>query len=367
MDIDHFLSNQPATWMSAEGKDSDIVISTRIRLARNLEHYRFPLSFSEDEAKLVENIMIQTLMSPNAIVQFSYFEMRDLSVLQRQILVEKHLISPNLANKQKTGSVFLAHDEVLSVMVNEEDHIRIQSLASGLQLQEAYENAKQLDEWIGRQVTYAYDERFGYLTTCPTNVGTGLRASVMVHLPALTMSKQMPKLIQMMTRLGMVVRGIYGEGSENLGNIYQISNQVTLGKSDEMILNDLSQLVEQIILKERLTRQRLLKNTPVSLEDRLSRSYGVLLHARILSSEEAAMCLSNVRLGVDLQLLPSISSSLLNECLLFMQPGFIQRYAGEVLQPAERDIYRAKYLQQQLMTTHNERNLKDKGEESHDV
>lgn len=367
MNLDYFLTNTSTSWMSAKGNESDIVMSTRIRFARNLAHYAFPLSFTEDEAKLVENIMMNALLNSRADVSFSYFEMRDLPALQRQVLVEKHLISPNLADNQKSGAVFLSKDESLSVMVNEEDHIRIQCLVSGFQLPEAFEQAKQLDTFINSQVTYAYDERFGFLTTCPTNVGTGLRASVMMHLPALTMTKQMPKLIQMMTRLGMVVRGIYGEGSENLGNVYQISNQVTLGKSEEAILQDLSQIVEQILVKERVTRKRLLENSPTSLEDRVSRSYGVLTHARILSSEEAAMCLSNVRLGVDLRLLPEISYRLLNECMLFMQPGFIQQFAGTALQPAERDVYRAKYLQQQLMTGHNDQQLHDKGEGSHDV
>ena len=366
MNLDYFLTTS-SNWMQASGAESDIVMSTRIRLARNLAHYRFPLSFTEDEAKLIENIMVKALLQAPQQSAFSYFEMKDLPLLQRQMLVEKHLISPALAKEQKQGAVFIAKDEALSVMVNEEDHIRIQCLMSGLQLQEAYKEAKQLDDSIATHVTYAYDQKFGYLTTCPTNVGTGLRASVMMHLPALTMTKQMPKLIQMITRLGMVVRGIYGEGSENLGNVYQISNQVTLGKSEEAILQELAQLVDQIIAKERVTRKKLLQTAPISLEDRISRSYGVLKHARIISSEEAAMCLSNVRLGVDLGLLPSIPYHLLNECLLFMQPAFIQQFAGTTLQPAERDIYRAKYLQQQLMTIQTNNTLKDKGDGSHDV
>lgn len=217
-----------------------------------------------------------------------------------------------------------------------------------MNLVKAYEEAQKVDRFISKKIDYAYHDRYGYLTSCPTNVGTGLRASVMLHLPALTLTKQMNTLTQMITRLGMVVRGIYGEGSENLGNIYQVSNQITLGKSEFEILQELSDVVEQIIKKEQLARMQLLKRAPSILEDRLSRSLGTLRYAKILSSEEAASCLSNVRLGVSLELLEPISQNKLNECMLLMQPGFIQQFAGTTLQPAERDMYRAKLLQDKL-------------------
>ena len=215
MNIEQLLTNTSPSWLAPE----DIVMSTRIRLARNLADIKFPICFSDEEAQKVEERLQQALIAEDAI---SHVKMKDLSKLQRQVLVEKHLISPNLAWQSKFGSVFLTEDETISVMVNEEDHIRIQCLAPAMRLQEAFERAKQLDGYLQQKLYYAYDERYGFLTSCPTNVGTGLRASVMLHLPALVMTKKINHLIQMITRLGMVVRGIYGEGSGNSGNIYQV-------------------------------------------------------------------------------------------------------------------------------------------------
>lgn len=368
MNIEHFLNLKGSSWMDANSNESDIVMSTRIRLARNLKNYRFPTMYIEGEAEQVEEKVLNVLMSvDDSTYKFSYFSINSLTSLQRQILVEKHLISPYLARMKRTGSVFLTEDESLSVMVNEEDHIRIQSLQPGFHLTEAYDLALKLNQHIESKLTFEYDKQFGYLTSCPTNVGTGLRASVMVHLPALTLMKKMNNLIHTLTRLGMAVRGIYGEGSNNLGNVYQISNQVTLGKSDIEILNELEEVVEQIVLKERLARKQLLEQAPIVLEDRLYRSLGTLKFARILSSEEAAICLSNVRFGVDIGLIKDISRTCLNECMLLVQPGFIQRFAGTTLQPVERDLYRAKYLRQQLQLKNELKNEMDKGEEPYDV
>lgn len=367
MNIEHFLTNANPPWMRNES-DSDIVISTRIRLARNLANTRFPISFTEQEAHVIEDKTALALLSiEDNPYRFSYFPIKNLPLLQRQILVEKHLISPNLAKRQRIGSVFLTEDESISILVNEEDHIRIQCLARGMNLEDAFKEARQMDRFLSKHVTYAYQDRYGYLTSCPTNVGTGLRASVMLHLPALTLTKQMNGLIQLMTRLGMVVRGIYGEGSVNLGNVYQISNQITLGKSELDILQELSDVVEQVIQKEQFARKQLLKRAPSILEDRLSRSLGTLTYAKILSSEEAASCLSNVRLGVSLGLLAPISQSSLNECMLVMQPGFIQQFAGTTLQPAERDMYRAKLLQDKLKQQDENVTNGDKGEDLYDV
>lgn len=364
MNIEHFLTNANPSWMKNED-NSDIVISTRIRLARNIAGTRFPNSFTEEEAQVIEDKVMNTLLSiEQNPYRFSYFPIKDLPQLQRQILVEKHLISPNLAKRKKIGSVFITEDEAFSIMVNEEDHIRIQCLACGMHIEEAFEQARKIDRYLSRHITYAYQEQYGYLTSCPTNVGTGLRASVMLHLPALTVTKQMNALIQMMTRLGMVVRGIYGEGSGNLGSVYQISNQITLGKSELDILQELRDVVEQVIKKEQSARKALLIRAPSTLEDRLSRSLGTLKYAKILSSEEAASCLSNVRLGVTLGLLQPISQSRLNECMLLIQPGFIQQYVGTTLQPTERDMYRAKLLQDKLRQQDESVNNGEKGEDS---
>ncbi len=368
MNIEHYLNLKGTSWMDADSHESDIVMSTRIRLARNLLNYRFPTMFSLEEAEQVEKDLLSCLMKADSSnYHFSYFSIKELSALQRQILVEKHLISPYLAKMESTGSVFITKDESLSVMVNEEDHLRIQSIFPGFQLIEAYEEAILLHQFVAEQIDFAYDDQFGYLTSCPTNVGTGLRASVMLHLPALTMTKKMNHLIHTLTRLGMTVRGIYGEGSENIGNIYQISNQMTLGKSDKEILDELQEVVSHIILKERLARKQLMEKASILLEDRLFRSLGTIKYARILSSEEAANCLSNVRFGVDIGLIQNVTRSQLNECMLLVQPGFVQQFAGATLQPAERDLYRAKILQHQLLSKEEMKNEHNKGDGNYDV
>lgn len=365
MNIEHFLKGEAPSWMNPHGTNADIVLSTRIRLARNLDGFHFPLNLSEQEAEQVEEIVTNALMNINGNYKFSRFSMKDMPQIQRQVLVEKHLISPMLAKKDTAASVLISDDESISIMLNEEDHLRIQYLAPGLQLLETYELANKLDCELEKHLPFAYNETFGFLTSCPTNVGTGLRASVMMHLPALTMSQQMKMLTQMLTRLGMVVRGIYGEGSENLGNIYQISNQVTLGKTEEEILYELQNVVVQIIENERAARQQLLQKAQVALEDKFYRSLGTLKHARIMSSEEAATCLSNVRLGVDLGIIKNVPLSVLNECMIIIQPGFVQQYAGTTLQATERDVFRAKLLREKL----SQENLKyqEKGEENNDV
>ena len=262
--------------------------------------------------------------------------------IQRQALVEKHLISPQLTNPERLGSVLLSDDESISVMVNEEDHIRIQVLYPGFQLLEAYRQADKVDNILEKDLPYAFDEQFGYATTCPTNTGTGLRASVMMHLPALTITKRINRIIPAISQVGMVVRGMYGEGTEALGNIYQVSNQITLGKSETDILSELQSIAEQIIMEERSARHTLLENSPMSLEDRLYRSYGTLTFSRLLTMEEAAKCLSDVRLGIDLDLIQDVDVSILNELMVFMQPAFLQQYAGDELKPRQRDVFSSK-------------------------
>lgn len=368
MNIEHFLTNNAPLWMLGEDENADIVLSTRIRLARNLNNVKFPLTMAEEEARYVDDRVTRILLGVNdKEAGFSYFPMQQLSTLQRQILVEKHLISPNLANRKLPASVLLTSDESISVMINEEDHIRIQCLAPNLQLVETYRKASKIDQWLNDELTFAYDDQFGFLTSCPTNVGTGLRASVMMHLPALTMTKQMNTINQMLARLGMAVRGIYGEGSENLGNIYQISNQITLGKSEAEILEELQSIVEQIIQRERLARKQLFEKAAVALEDRLFRSLGTLHYARILTSEEAANCLSDVRLAVDLHLIEDLNIHILNECMMLIQPGIIQQNAGTTLDPAERDLYRAKLVRSKLQEAKIAMTKGEKGEDYYDV
>ena len=243
---------------------------------------------------------------------------------------------------------------MISIMINEEDHLRIQCLMSGLQLKEALQLANVLDDWMEEEIDYAYDEERGYLTSCPTNVGTGLRASVMMHLPGLVLTQQLNQIIPAINQLGLVVRGMYGEGSQALGNIFQISNQITLGKSEKDIVEDLTDVVQQIIAQERAAREALVKTSHIQLEDRIFRSYGVLSKARIIETKEASTCISDVRLGIDLGFINDISKSILNELMILTQPGFLQKYAGGPLRPFERDMRRAALIRERLNLDKNE-------------
>ncbi|MFE7064802.1 protein arginine kinase [Sutcliffiella sp. NPDC057660] len=350
MSLEHFLNNEVSSWMKQEGPASDIVLSSRVRLARNLEEMWFPTVSSNEEAKEIVETM-RTHFSDRTfqeIGELEFLVMEELNALQKRVLVEKHLISPQLAEHSTYGACFLSPNEEVSIMINEEDHIRIQCLFPGLQLTEALQMANDLDDWLEEKLDYAFDEKRGYLTSCPTNVGTGMRASVMMHLPALVMTQQMNRIVPAINQLGLVVRGIYGEGSEALGNIFQISNQLTLGKSEDDIVNDLLSVVQQLIAQERSAREALVKTSNIQLEDRVFRSYGILAHSRVMETKEAAKCLSDVRLGIDLGYIENISRSILNELMILTQPGFLQQYAGGPLRPDERDIRRASLIRERL-------------------
>ncbi|WP_246945459.1 protein arginine kinase [Bacillus pinisoli] len=355
MSLQRFIKQAISPWMSQEGPDSDIVLSSRIRLARNIESYSFPLISTNEEAKEIIQLFEEKFLNKTSeeSIHFEILKMNELQPIEKRVLVEKHLISPHLAEETNFGACLLSENEEFSIMINEEDHIRIQCLFPGLQLTEALEAANQLDDWIEDHVDYAFDEKHGYLTSCPTNVGTGMRASVMMHLPGLVMTQQMSRIIPAINQLGLVVRGIYGEGSEALGNIFQISNQLTLGKTEDDIVEDLKSVVHQLIVQERSAREALVKTSKIQLEDRVHRSFGVLAHARIIESKEAARCLSDVRLGIDLGFINDVSSNILNELMILTQPGFLQQYAGGPLRPAERDSRRATIIRERLKMEKN--------------
>ncbi|MGG3468856.1 protein arginine kinase [Neobacillus pocheonensis] len=350
MSLERFLNQAVSSWMNAEGPDSDIVLSSRIRLARNFNEYRFPTLFSHEEAKRII-LEIEEILNNSRLHKFDQMELLkidQMQPLQKRVLVEKHLISPHLAEDSPYGAVLLTENEEVSIMINEEDHIRIQCLFPGLQLSEALDAANEIDDWLESHIQYAFDEKHGYLTSCPTNVGTGLRASVMMHLPGLMLTQQINRMIPAIHQLGLVVRGIYGEGSEALGNIFQISNQITLGKSEEDIGRDLMAVVSQLISQERSAREALRKTSNIQLEDRVFRSLGVLSNSRIIESKEAAKCLSDVRLGIDMGYINDMPKTILNELMILTQPGFLQQYAGGPLRPHERDIRRAALIRERL-------------------
>lgn len=350
MTIENFMNKAISPWMNQEGPASDIVMSSRVRLARNVRDLSFPTVFTEEEAgkmlRKVENRLGGQYLPGLGTLEM--VRLKELQPLERQVLVEKHLISPLLAKEFEMGGVLITENEEVSIMVNEEDHIRIQCLFPGLQLREALDVASRIDDLLENELDYAFDEKLGYLTSCPTNVGTGLRASVMLHLPGLVLTRQMDRIISAINQLGLVVRGMYGEGSEALGNIFQISNQMTLGKTEETIAEDLDSVVKQIIMQEKAARDTLVQSSNIQLEDRVFRSLGILSNARILESKEAAKCLSDVRLGIDLGFIPNITKHILNELMVVTQPGFLQRYAGGPLNPKERDIRRASLIRERL-------------------
>lgn len=345
-----FFDNALSDWMKGKGPDSDIVISSRIRIARNLNRYPFPMLATNQQSKEVLDKAAELMDDDElkTIGHFSLVPLAELNELEKQVLVEKHLISPALANESRNGAVILSDNESISIMVNEEDHLRIQCLMQGFQIKEAWELANRIDDIFEVKLDYAFDENRGYLTSCPTNVGTGIRASVMIHLPALVLTQQINRILSAITQVGLAVRGLYGEGSEALGNLFQISNQITLGQSEEEIIDNLYGVVRQIIEHERAARQKLLYEMKWKITDRVSRSYGVLAYAAIMDSKEAAQKLSDVRLGIDLGIIKNVEPTVLNELLVMTQPGFLQQYAGEKLSPEERDVRRAELIRQKI-------------------
>jgi len=276
------------------------------------------------------------------------YRLSDLTELEKLVLVEKHLISPALAGESRSGALILGRDESISIMINEEDHLRIQVLYPGFQIREAWEFASKIDDIFEESVDYAFDEKYGYLTSCPTNVGTGIRASVMMHLPALVMTGQINRILTAVTQVGLAVRGLYGEGSEATGNLFQVSNQLTLGQSEGEIIDNLYSVARQIIAHEKAARERLLADSRPRVEDRVRRSYGILKYANIIDSKEASQRLSDVRLGVHLGLLPQVNEQTLNELLVSTQPGFLQQSFGEALTPEQRDMTRAQMIRSRL-------------------
>jgi protein arginine kinase len=355
MSLQRFISEAISPWMKKDGPDSDIVLSSRIRLARNINQFVYPIIATSEQSQEVLKVIKDAYgeRTYGEIGALELLKIDDLKSIEKRVLVEKHLISPALVDESKSGAVLLSEDESISIMINEEDHLRIQCLFSGFQLNEALKRANGIDDWLEEKLDYAFDEKRGYLTSCPTNVGTGMRASVMMHLPALVLTQRINRIIPAINQLGLVVRGIYGEGSEAQGNIFQISNQITLGKSEEDIVEDLRDVVLQLIEQERLARNSLYESSKLQLEDRVFRSYGILAYSRVIQSKEATKCLSDVRLGIDLGIINGVSRSILNELMILTQPGFLQQYAGQNLDPNERDIRRATLIRERIKLEKN--------------
>ncbi len=328
-------------WYLQSGKESDIVTSTRIRLARNLRDIKFGIN-NKEELKLLEEKMQE--IAWNIGYGLKFLKLRDMDDLTKMSLVEKNLISPEFAlDKNEIGSIIINDDENICIMVNDEEHIRIQIFCAGLDLEVALDLAKEIDKKIGDIVNYAINKKYGYLTTYPTNIGTGLRASVMVHLPGLTKTKNITKILNTINSFGLNIRGVYGENSKSTADMYQISNKQTLGVTEEEIVKNIKAITEKIIQQERQARKFLAKDS-ISLEDKVYRSYGILTNCKKITSKEARQLLSNVKLGIDLGIIKEINDNKVLQLFLYTKPTNLQQYLGEQYDNLERDIKRAEVI-----------------------
>ncbi len=326
-----------------------VVLSSRGRLARNLAGMPFLSRCSPEQLSGIAERLRRTLGKVGLPGETFYVDVEAADLLDRQLLVERHLISRQHADAEGPRGVAVAGGEAVAVMVNEEDHLRIQVLRAGLQLDSCYAELRRLDELLEGYLTFAFSSRFGYLTACPTNVGTGLRLSVMLHLPALKMTGEIEKALRAARDMHLAVRGLHGEGTEPTGDLFQVSNQVTLGKSEAQIISEFrDQIVPGIIEYERRAREALLKNRRVALQDRISRAGAVLRSARLISSEETMFLLSQLRLGLSLELVDGIGLETINELSLMVQPAHLQRLTGREMSPPERGEARAELVRKRL-------------------
>lgn len=352
MAITDLLNTNYVKWVDAENApEADIVISNRIRLARNFREIPFPHMLDEETGpKCIAEIKNAVQKSgAEHLKDMNMLLFNEISLIDRQILVEKHLISPKHADADTNyQGVLLNDDGSIAIMINEEDHLRIQCILPGLQMEETSQRAQKVDDALEANLDYAFDQQRGYLTSCPTNVGTGMRASVMLHLPAITVSGRTNHIFQNIGHLGMTVRGLYGEGTEIIGNLFQLSNQVTLGLSEADIMYNLTNIANQIVEQERLLRERLMSQMQFQIEDRVGRAYGILTNAKIITSEEALNLLSDVRLGVNLGIIKNIKSYTLNELIVAIRPAHLQKKAGKEMKATDRDILRAEVIKEKL-------------------
>ncbi|MDP8233627.1 MAG: protein arginine kinase [Candidatus Saelkia tenebricola] len=341
------LLNQLGAWLQGTGEYSDIVISSRIRFARNLKGFPF-YHWASDKKR--EEVYFKVKEAIGNIPDFQngiWMDMVELNELDRYFLLERHLISKELTEKGAHKASLIGDREIVSVMVNEEDHIRLQVLESGLSLLQAIDIARRIDNELAQKLDYAFSYEWGYLTACPTNTGTGLRASVMLHLPLLVLTKQITNVINTIAKLSFTTRGFYGEGTEASGNFFQISNQVTLGRSEEEIVENLLKVISQVINYERSAREKFYKQEKLSLEDQVFRSYGMLKNSRVVTSKEAIELLSNLRMGIDLGII-DIDIKQMNELFLLIQPAHLQKLEGRKLNSKERDIKRAELIRNRI-------------------
>lgn len=337
-------------WIKTNRKSEELVLSSRIRLARNLKEMPFPHKLEDDKRKEIIKLVESAFYTfSNNHDEFKTIYLWDKDISVNEAFLEKHLISKKLLDNQSSAAFIVDKNETASIMINEEDHIRIQSITAGFSLEDALDLSNKIDNLLEENLDYAFDEKLGYLTACPTNIGTGLRASVMIHLPAIGLSNKLNGVFNAITQVGMTVRGLFGEGSKASGNIYQISNQVTLGLSEEEILSNLKVVVNQIIHEENLLREDLLKRYKYEIEDRIYRALGILKSAILLNSDECLKLLSDVRMGVEMGIIKDVDKVILNELLVETQNATIQQLETKKLSNREKEFNRAKLIREKLI------------------
>jgi protein arginine kinase len=337
------------SWLEASGPYADVVLSTRIRLARNLQGHSFGPRMEDEERRRILS-RVQAAAERSSLLRGGVsVDVAGMTPLARHVLLERHLVSRELVGQEPAGphagaGLIIGAEEQAGVMINEEDHLRLQGILSGLRLREAYALVDGLDEELGRELPMAFHHEFGYLTSCPTNVGTGLRASILIHLPGLVLTKEIGRVLQGIGQVGLTFRGLYGEGSEVVGNFFQISNQTTLGKPEEDLIDHLQKIVQRVIQYEMNARGVLMREAPTVIEDKIWRAYGLLRYARSIAFQEVMNLLSGVRLGVSMNLLPGLRVYTLNKIMIYAQPAHLEQAAGRVLTEAEGDVHRAAYV-----------------------
>jgi protein arginine kinase len=339
-------------WLGGTGAHSDIVLSTRVRLARNLQGHAFSARVRDGEREQILD-RVRTAVKETALAGGAGYELAAMPALGRRVLHERHLVSRELAGlageaPPRGAGLFVGPRDSVGMMVNEEDHLRLQAILSGLRLHDAFHRVDELDEELGARLPFAYHQEYGYLTSCPTNVGTGLRASILIHLPGLVLTKEIGKVLQGISQVGLTFRGLYGEGSEVVGNFFQISNQTTLGKSEEDLIEHLEKIVARVIQYETGAREILMRDAPTVIEDKIWRAYGLLRYARSLSFEEVMNLLSGVRLGMSMNLLSGLRVYTLNKIMIYAQDAHLEQAAGRALSDAESDLHRAAYVRRVL-------------------
>ncbi len=347
MKVDPLLK-QTCEWLKGTGPNSDIVMSSRVRIARNIDKSPFSHWASKKEEKETLESLEAAVLSTDMMKNSLTVRMSEIDDVDKQFLLERHLISRELMVRPEAKSVMIGDKEVVNLMINEEDHLRLQVMQSGFNLQECWRIASRLDDMLHKKVKFAFHSDWGYLTACPTNTGTGLRASVMLHLPSLVMTKQINRVLQAITKLGMTARGLYGEGTEAEGNFFQISNQITLGSAEEDIIDNLERIIRQVTGHEENARKTLMKQNREVLQDKIWRSNGTLRSAHIVNTKETMTLLSMVRLGVDMGLITDIDRRAVNELFILTQPAHLQKIEGRVLSSAQRDIKRANLIRRRL-------------------